>query len=79
MKAPPAKAALIYSDIIHKSRPDGPQSRLRHPRMPVADRAKIFAPFAALTGFEKIIEAENIKAGAEDETHTSRPARPVRY
>ena len=41
---------------------DSPDSRIRHPRMPVADRAKIFAPFAALTGFEKVIEAENAKA-----------------
>lgn len=56
------RAARLYGDIIGQSRPDSPDSRIRHPRMPVADRAKIFAPFAALTGFEKVIEAENAKA-----------------
>lgn len=55
------RAARLYGDIIGQSRPDSPDSRIRHPRMPVADRAKIFAPFAALTGFEKVIEAENAK------------------
>ena len=31
----------------------------RHPRMPMADRAAQFSPFAALTGFETILaEAE---------------------
>ena len=47
---------------IEKSRPEDEDSRIRHPRMPIPDRAKIFAPFAALTGFEKVIEAENAKA-----------------
>ena len=51
------RAARLYGDIIGQSRPDSPDSR-----MPVADRAKIFAPVGALTGFEKVIEAENAKA-----------------
>ena len=38
------RAARLYGDIIGQSRPDSPDSRIRHPRMPVADRAKIFAP-----------------------------------
>ena len=41
-----------YDDIIHLSRP---VSR-RHPPMPLAKRAAQFAPFAALTGYEAVIE-----------------------
>ncbi|MCR4860069.1 MAG: hypothetical protein K5910_05335 [Bacteroidales bacterium] len=41
-----------YDDIIDLPRPE-PQ---RHPRMAQADRAAQFAPFAALTGFESVIE-----------------------
>ena len=41
-----------YDDIIALPHPD-PQ---RHPRMPRADRAAQFAPFAALTGFKEAIE-----------------------
>ena len=41
-----------YDDIIGLPRPE-PQ---RHPRMPRADRAAQFAPFAALTGFEEVID-----------------------
>lgn len=36
-----------YQDIIGKSRPVS-----KHPKMAVENRAKIFAPFAALRGFE---------------------------
>ena len=55
MKQTHTKAARIYGDIIGKSRPDDESSRIRHPRMPIPDRAKIFAPFAALTGYDKVI------------------------
>ena len=41
-----------YDDIIDLPRPE-PQ---RHPRMPRADRAAQFAPFAALTGFGDVID-----------------------
>lgn len=41
-----------YDDIIALPHPE-PQ---RHPRMARADRAAQFAPFAALTGFEDVIE-----------------------
>ena len=41
-----------YDDLLDTPRPE-PQ---RHPRMPMADRAAQFAPFAALTGFEGVIE-----------------------
>ena len=36
-----------YQDILYSKRPIS-----RHPRMALTDRAKIFAPFAALRGFE---------------------------
>ena len=41
-------------DIIALLHPD-PDPR-RHPRMPLADRAAQFAPFAALTGFDGVID-----------------------
>ena len=33
---------------------------LRHPKMPLGQRAKIFAPFAALRGFEESVEEKNV-------------------
>ncbi len=33
----------------------------RHERMKVADRAKIFSPFAALKGYEEQIESTNVR------------------
>lgn len=44
--------ARKYADILEKSRPRTEQSLRRHPRMPLQNRAKIFAPFAALRGYE---------------------------
>ena len=41
-----------YDDIMHLSRP----ASRRHPPMPIAERAAQFAPFAALTGYEAVIE-----------------------
>ena len=43
-----------YDDIIGLPHPD-PDLR-RHPRLPIADRAAQFAPFAALTGFDGVID-----------------------
>lgn len=40
-------AAALYQDIIHLSRPLS-----KHPKMAVANRAKLFSPFAALRGFD---------------------------
>lgn len=40
-----------YDDIINLSRP-----KSNRPSMPIADRAKIFMPFAALKGYEEAIE-----------------------
>ncbi len=44
-----------YEDIMDKHRPVS-----KHKSMSIADRAKIFSPFAALTGFEDAIEEKNI-------------------
>ena len=35
-----------YDDILHLPHP----TSIRHPRMPISERAAIFSPFAALTG-----------------------------
>jgi hypothetical protein len=47
-----------YKDIIDKSRPqhNGDEFEARHPHMPREARAKIFAPFAALKGYEEAID-----------------------
>jgi hypothetical protein len=42
-----------YDDIINLPHP----TSKRHPRMPMADRAAQFAPFAALTGYGDVINA----------------------
>ena len=41
-----------YADIINLPRPE-PQC---HQRMPMAKRAAQFSPFAALTGYEEVVE-----------------------
>ena len=43
-----------YDDIITLPHPD--PDPVRHPRMSRAERAAQFAPFAALTGFDGVIE-----------------------
>ena len=50
-----------YDDIIDLPHP----TSKRHPRMSLADRAAQFAPFAALTGFDGVIDktARRINAG----------------
>ena len=47
-----------YNDIINKERPqhDGDEFEARHPKMSLENRAKIFAPFAALKGYEEAID-----------------------
>ena len=51
-----------YSDIIGLRRPvhDGDVFSRRHPKMTQLNRAKIFAPFAALTGFDSAVRAKEI-------------------
>lgn len=50
-----------YDDIIHLEHP----TSKRHPRMSRLDRAAQFAPFAALKGYEKVIEENREKNEAE--------------
>ena len=47
--------AQKYADILHLSRPEPP---VKHPRMVLSNRAKIFSPFAALRGFDDEISSE---------------------
>lgn len=44
-----------YDDILYLD------PAMNHPRMANADRAKIFHPFAALTGYEDVIETKNVR------------------
>ena len=45
-----------YDDLLLLPLPRPEPDPKRHPRMPRADRAAQFAPFAALTGFEDVID-----------------------
>ena len=53
-----ARATHKYDDIIHLEYPLKSSNIRKHPRMKLEDRAKIFAPFAALKGHEEAIEAK---------------------
>ena len=53
-----AKATHKYDDIIHMDYPLKGSDLNKHPKMRVEDRAKIFAPFAALKGYEEAIAAK---------------------
>ena len=50
-----------YSDIIDLP----PHTSARHPRMDGAMRAAQFAPFAALTGYDEVIEETALRRLAE--------------
>ncbi len=53
-----AKATHKYDDIIGMEYPLKCSDITKHPKMRVEDRAKIFAPFAALKGYEEAIAAK---------------------
>ena len=53
-----AKETHEYDDIIQRSYPLERTEATKHPRMQIEDRAKIFAPFAALKGYEEAIAAK---------------------
>lgn len=63
-----------YKDIINKTWPADPDIFLEHPRMPLSERAKIFAPFAALRGHGdrlseetgKLLKSERIELSEEE-------------
>ena len=46
------ETARKYADILYAQRPDSEDSRRKHPRMSLQNRAKIFSPFAALRGYD---------------------------
>ena len=50
-----AKITHQYDDIIQMEYPHSKSDIIKHPRMRKEDRAKIFAPFAALKGYEEAI------------------------
>lgn len=52
------KVTTNYDDIIYVEYPLKTSDMIRHPRMKIEDRAKIFAPFAALKGYEQAIAAK---------------------
>lgn len=52
-KEPCKKEMHQYDDIIHLPH----HQSARRPQMPLLDRAAQFAPFAALTGFEDVLES----------------------
>ncbi len=56
-------ADFPYREVFRKGRPRHRKTssfRLRHPSMPCAKRAKIFAPFDALAGFDQRIANKEI-------------------
>ncbi len=63
-----------YSDIYDAKRPghEDDDFYIRHPRMPVTDRAKIFAPFAAIKWDEVVNRARerNLQLAAGDIEHS---------
>ncbi len=57
-----------YSDIIHL-----PHYELQHHRrMPIANRAAQFAPFAALTGYEARLDEETQLQQSQFDEHGNR-------
>lgn len=50
-----------YDDIINLEYPLKNFDTTKHPRMSHTDRAKIFAPFSALKGYEEAIAAKQRK------------------
>lgn len=62
MSVPIAATALPYADIINLQRPVHTNDVFSrsHPKMTRVHRAKIFAPFAALTGFDDHIRSKEV-------------------
>ncbi len=52
---------MKYRDIIHAERPQNEAILRKHPKMSHYDRAKIFAPFAALRGHGNLLLNEENK------------------
>lgn len=52
------ETARKYADILHRERPQSEESKRKHPRMSIQNRAKIFSPFAALRGYDEQLAEE---------------------
>ena len=53
-----------YREALRRGRPEhGPYDEfsLRHPKMPLGQRAKIFSPFDALAGFSEAIDDKLVR------------------
>ena len=62
---------IKYRDALRHCRPRhtvGDDFSLRHPKMQLSQRAKIFSPFDALKGFGEALEEERAKYAEEEET-----------
>lgn len=51
-------AKHLYGDIINMDYPLKASDTVKHPRMTIEERAKIFSPFSALRGYEEAIAAK---------------------
>ncbi len=63
-----------YEDIIDMERPWPLDTLRKHPKMSPQDRAKIFAPFAALRGHSERLGEEDVKLMRSKRTERSRDA-----
>ncbi len=62
-----------YQKVLEKGRPTHEKTdpfRIRHPAMPCAKRAKIFAPFDALRGFGDVIKEAEIQSEKDADDHS---------
>ncbi len=70
-----------YRDVFLKGKPRHEcldPFRIRHPSMDPGRRAKIFAPFDALKGFDEAIRLSEERCAAETETKKAAEAAPRR-
>ena len=57
----PVPENFRYMDVLRKGMPERDEYfYMKHPLMPYGKRAKIFAPFAALKGFEEEVESKEV-------------------
>ena len=59
----PMPAGFAFKNLFERGKPRHDRSdpfRARHPKMPLSRRAKIFAPFDALVGFDEAIASKEV-------------------
>ena len=59
----PMPAGFTFKNLFEQGRPRHDRNdpfRVRHPQMPLSRRAKIFAPFDALVGFDEAIASKEV-------------------